>query len=64
MPTTRLKQDALSGPEGEAVKVNWMPGGRLRLDFAGCGPVVVTKIFPDPRSGQTHIEVSYGKNAT
>lgn len=60
MVTTRLQQDVLSGPGKETLKVNWMPGQRLRLDFAGNGPVVVTKIFPDPKSGDTHIEIRYG----
>src|SRR5262249_9077106 len=60
MATTRLQQDILTGPSREAVKVNWMPGQRLRLDFSGTGPVVVTKISPDPKSGDTHIEIRYG----
>ncbi len=58
--TKRLKQDIAKGVKGETVKVNWMPDGRVRLDFINCGPCVVTKIFPTPK-GQTHIEVSYGK---
>ena len=56
----RLKQDKLTGPNGETVKVNWMPDGRIRLDFMDCGTCAVTKIFPDPK-GQTHIEINYGK---
>jgi hypothetical protein len=60
-PTHHLKQDVLCGPEGEVVKVNWMPGNRLRLDFAGCGPGMVTKIFPSPSTDITHIEIQYGK---
>ena len=55
----RLKQDKLTGPNGETVKVNWMPDGRLRLDFIDCGTCAVTKIFPDPK-GQTHVEIKYG----
>ena len=58
--SNRLKQDKLTGPNGEVVKVNWMPDGRLRLDFVNCGRCVVTKIFPAPK-GQTHVELSYGK---
>ncbi|MBE0546054.1 MAG: hypothetical protein IH623_32410 [Verrucomicrobia bacterium] len=54
----RLQQDKLTGPNGEVVKVNWMPDGRLRLDFVNCGACVVTKIFPDPK-GQTHVELNY-----
>ena len=61
MAITRLKQDVLSGPAAEALKVNWMPGQRLRLDFSGSGALVVTKIFPDPKTGETHIELSYRK---
>ena len=61
MATTRLQQDILKGPTDEALKVNWMPGQRLRLDLSGTGPVVVTKIFPDPKSGDTHVEISYGR---
>jgi hypothetical protein len=55
----RLKQDKLTGPHGEVVKVNWMPGGRLRLDFVDCGTCQVTKLFPNPK-GQTHVELKYG----
>ncbi len=54
----RLQQNKLVGPKGETVNVNWMPDGRLRLDFIECGTCVATKIFPDPK-GQTHIEVEY-----
>jgi hypothetical protein len=54
----RLQQDMLAGPKGELVKVNWMPDGRLRLDFVNCGTCHVTHLFPDPK-GQTHIELSY-----
>jgi len=55
--TTRLKQDVLEGPDKELVKVNWMPGKRLRLDFVSCGPSVVTKIFT--KGSTTHLEVRY-----
>ena len=59
MATKRLKQDVLSSPEGNTLKVNWMPGERLRLDFVGF-PAVITKIFPDP-DGDTHVDISYKK---
>ena len=58
--TTRIRQDKLNGPNGEIVNVNWMPDGRLRLDFINCGTCAVTKIFPDPK-GETHIEFKYRK---
>jgi hypothetical protein len=54
----RLQQDILTGPKGEKVKVNWMPDGRMRLDFVNCGACVVTKVFPDPK-GETHVELKY-----
>jgi hypothetical protein len=57
--TTRLQQDVLSGPNGETVRVNWMPNGRLRLDFVGFQTCAVTKIFPDPRKEMTHVEFKY-----
>ncbi len=57
----RLKHEILTGPDGEIVKVSWMPGRRLRIDFVECGPVVVTKIFPSPKI--THVEFTYGKEA-
>lgn len=57
----RLKHEELEGPNGEIMKVNWMPGDRVRLDFIECGECVVTKLFPSPRAGNTHIEISYGK---
>jgi len=56
----RLKQDVLSGPNGEMVKVSWMPHQRLRLDFIKCGPCAVTKIFPDPNTKTARLEVAYG----
>lgn len=56
----RLKQDVLSGPNGEVVKVSWMPDQRLRLDFIKCGPCAVTKIFPDPKTKTAHVKVGYG----
>lgn len=54
---TRLKHEIVSGPNGEILKVSWMPNNRVRLDFVKCGKCVVTKIFPKQ---VTHIEVSYG----
>jgi hypothetical protein len=59
----RLHQDKVTGPNGESLKVNWMPDGRVRLDFENCSQCVVTKLFPDP-NGQTHIEVSYRTETT
>jgi hypothetical protein len=44
----RLHQDKVTGPNGESLKVNWMPDGRVRLDFENCSQCVVTKLFPDP----------------
>jgi len=55
----RLQQDKIVGPKGESLKVNWMPDGRVRLDFENCKQCVVTKVFPDPNSSQTHIELNY-----
>ncbi len=46
----------MSGPNGEVLKVSWMPDKRVRLDFIKCGKCVVTKVFPKE---VTHIEVSY-----
>jgi len=53
----RLKHAIVFGPNGEVLKVSWMPDNRVRLDFSKCGKCVVTKIFPKK---ETHIEVSYG----
>ncbi len=47
----------VQGPNGEVVKVNWMPDKRVRLDFLKCGKCAVTKIFPKT---QTHVELKYG----
>ena len=55
----RLQLDELKGPSGEKVKVSWMPGNRLRIDFVGCGPALVTKVFP--KEDVTHVELNYGK---
>lgn len=55
----RLKQDVSTGPAGEVIKVNWMPGNRVRIDFRHCGSVVVTKVFPI--STKTQVEFSYDK---
>ena len=58
--TKRLKHHVLEGPDKEVVKVSWMPGKRLRLDFVSCGPGIVTKIFS--KGSVTHLEVKYGQN--
>ena len=55
----RLKLDDLRGPENEVVKVSWMPGKRLRLDFMSCGAAVVTKVFPKGKI--THVELKYNQ---
>lgn len=55
MATTRLKHQIIEGPAGETVKVSWMPGNRIRLDFKATR-AMVTKIFPDPK-GDTHVEI-------
>ena len=60
VPEKREHQDVLSSPTGGTLKVNWMPGKRVRLDFAGFGAVAVTKIFSSPNSGKTNVEISYG----
>jgi hypothetical protein len=57
----RLKHEILSGPNGGVLKVSWMPGNRVQLEFIKSGKCAVTKIFPDPR-GETHVELSYGAN--
>lgn len=57
----RLRHHVLEGPEKEVVKVSWMPGKRLRLDFVSCGPSVVTQIFT--KGTTTHLEVRYGTGA-
>jgi ankyrin repeat protein len=54
----RISHTSVQGPNGELIKVNWIPNGRVRLDFINCRAVSVTKVFPDPKS-QTHIECSY-----
>jgi hypothetical protein len=59
----RLQQNVISNPAGDQLKVNWMPDNRVRLDFVGCGPAVVTKIFPNPKTGDTHVEIGYGRKA-
>ncbi len=59
MSNGRLRQDTLTGPNGEVVKVNWMPNGRLRLEFVDSGKCVVTKVFPDPSKGKTILELRY-----
>ena len=53
----RLKHDILCGPNGEVLKISWMPDKRVRLDFIKCGKCAVTKIFP---KAQTHVELKYG----
>ena len=52
----RLKHEIVSGPNGEILKISWMPDNRVRLDFVNSGKCVVTKIFPKK---ETHIEISY-----
>lgn len=61
MAKTRLQQDVLKGPDGSVVKVNWMPGGRLRLDFVGSGPVLVSSVFSDPKTSTSRLECRYGR---
>jgi len=53
----RLKHEILSGPNGEVLKISWMPDKRARLDFLKCGKSVITKVFPKT---QTHVELKYG----
>ncbi len=53
----RLEYQKVTGPEGEILKISWMPDHRVRIDFIDCGAVVVTKIFPSPEI--THLELSY-----
>jgi hypothetical protein len=58
----RLQLDELSGPNGETVKVSWMPENRIRIDFVGCGPALVTKVFP--KEDITHVELTYSATKT
>lgn len=52
----RLKHDTVLGPNGEVLKVSWMPDNRVRFDFINCGTCAVTKIFAKER---TNIELNY-----
>jgi len=52
----RLKHDTVLGPNGEVLKVSWMPDNRVRFDFIDCGICAVTKIFAKER---TNIELNY-----
>ena len=52
----RLKHEIVYGPQGEKLKISWMPDNRVRLDFVNCGKCAVTKIFPKV---ETHVEFSY-----
>jgi hypothetical protein len=56
--SNRLKHEILSGPDGEVLKISWMPDKRVRLDFIKCN-CAVTKVFPNPK-GDTHVELKYG----
>jgi hypothetical protein len=47
----------IDGPEGEILRVVWMPGKRVRLEFKKCGKVAVTHIFPQ---ALTKVELKYG----
>ena len=58
----RLQLDELTGPNGETVKVSWMPENRIRIDFVGCSPAMVTKVFP--KEDVTHVELNYGKKSS
>jgi len=56
----RLKHEVIEGPDGEVLKISWMPGRRVRLDFSKCGRVSLTKVFPPPGGqGTTHVEFNY-----
>ncbi len=55
----RLQLNTLTGPNKEMVKVSWMPNNRIRIDFVGCGPALVTKVFP--KNNITHVEMNYGQ---
>jgi hypothetical protein len=53
-----LKNQILEGPNKEQVKVSWMPGNRLRIDFPDSGPCVVKLLFTSKRT--SHLELAYG----
>jgi hypothetical protein len=54
----RLKHEELTGPNGEILKVSWMPGKRVRFDFVDCGKCALTIIWAKKK--ETHFEISYG----
>jgi hypothetical protein len=54
----RIQQNVVEGPNGEIVKVNWMPDNRVRFDILNCGKCVVSMIFPKSKAA-TNIEVNY-----
>ena len=49
----------VAGPDGQVVKVVWMPNNRVRLDLFKFGKCAVTHIFPNPKGDITKIEIRY-----
>lgn len=52
-----MQHQEVTGPKGEHLHISWMPGNRVRIDFAHCGKVCVTKIFPSETL--TNVEIGY-----
>jgi hypothetical protein len=55
--STRLKHEIVSGPNGEKLKISWMPDNRVRLDFVDCGKCAVTIMVA--KKSVTNVEMKY-----
>jgi|GEM_PF-2042647 len=53
-----LKSQRLEGPNGELVKIAWMPEDRVRFTFPTSGPCVVRWVLS--KGNTTNVELGYG----
>lgn len=54
---TKLKPPCIcKGDNGEELKVYWMEGNEVRLEFRGCGKCAITSVYP---ADKTNVVVKY-----